>query len=95
MSPVTRTVAASTKAHSRRCASATAASTGRAHRPTVEWSVEGPDRADLDPAGRRRDLLGQGEGLVEVGRFYEVVATERLLGLGEGAVGDAKPPDGS
>src|SRR3954465_11542199 len=43
-----------------------------------------PDRADLEAADlRTRDHRGVGDRLVEVGRFHEIEAAERLLRLGE------------
>ena len=54
-------------------------------------SVEDHDRADLDAAEPGRDLLGDGDRRVEVGGLDEVVAAERLLGLGERPVGDGEP----
>src|SRR6202034_1303786 len=102
MSRATRAVAASTKAHSRRCASATAA-------PTSGSGVSGPssvtqrspcraghvqDSRHLYAADRRRTELGDLEGVIEIAGLDQVVAAERLLGLGERPVGHDVVTDG-
>src|SRR5580692_10826724 len=89
MSRATRAVAASTKAHSRRCASATAALTS--------WSAaSGPspvtqrspcraghvhDRPHLDAAERRRAELCDLEGVIEIAGLDQGVAAEHLAAL--------------
>src|SRR5580704_15206913 len=92
MSRATRAVAASTKAHSRRCASATAALTSRSAAsgpsPVTQRSPcragHVHDRPHLDAAERRRAELGDLEGVIEIAGLDQVVAAERLLGLVNG-----------
>src|SRR5256714_4574128 len=49
---------------------------------------KGHDRTHFDGAeARARDLRGDGDGLVQIGRLDQVVAAQLLLRLGEGAVG--------
>src|SRR2546421_7157109 len=78
-SRVTRTVAASTKAHSRRCASATAAATSAEGGAVVIGSGEDHHGTDLDAAERRGHVLGDRDRLVQVLGLDEVVAAERFL----------------
>src|SRR6266545_628281 len=95
--PATRTVAASTKAHSRRCASARTRLTS-----VTAWRPPrlrlGPrlgrvhHRPDLDPARGRRALLREGDGLVQVGGLDDVEAAQGLLGLHERPIGDDLVP---
>src|ERR1700691_46917 len=102
MSRATRAVAASTKAHSRRCASATAALTsGSAASGPSPVTPLSPcraghvhDRPHLDAAERRRAQLCVLEGVVEIAGLDQVGAAERLLGLGEWPVGRDVVTDG-
>src|SRR6266704_884586 len=93
-SPAMRTVAASTNAHSRRCASArtwlTSVTAWRSPRLLRLCPRLGRvhHRPDLDPAGGSRALLGERDGLVQVGRLDDVEAAQGLLGLHERPVGD-------
>src|SRR5580692_5489398 len=102
MSRATRAVAASTKAHSRRCASATAALTSRSAAsgpsPVTQRSPcragHVHDRPHLDAAERRRAELCDLEGVIEIAGLDQVVAAERLLGLGERRIVKKKVADG-
>src|SRR6266702_4083644 len=93
-SPAMRTVAASTNAHSRRCASArtwlTSVTAWRSPRLLRLCPRLGRvhHRPDLDPAGGSRALLGERDGPVQVGGLDDVEAAQGLLGLHERPVGD-------
>src|SRR3954447_8331055 len=93
MSRVTRTVAARTNPHSRRCASATAVATCAASTQAECLLVEDHDRADLETrAGSdHRNLAGHLDRLVEIRGLDQVVAAQGFLGLDERAVGGGEP----
>src|SRR5438552_7577714 len=98
-----RAAAASTNAHSRRWASATAVATAastaghllpltRPRWTPTSRSARGPYRAHLHATEGRGDLAGDGQGFVEVGGIDDVVAADHLFRFGEGSVGHGDAP---
>ena len=94
-SRATRTVAASTRAHSRRCASAIAASTAAtsvtsSSAPLLPLHEAAVNRPDLDTAavGDHGVEAGNGQGRIEVRRLDHVETGDDLLGIHERAIGD-------
>src|ERR1700722_8640837 len=102
-SRVTRAVAASTNAHSRRCACATAARIAvRSHAADSAGSVMSSqshhvrgvhDRANLNAAEPRRAQFGDFDRVVEIAGLDQVETAECFLGLDERPVGYDVGPD--
>ena len=87
-SPATRTVAASTKAHSRRCASARTVRTSSSGVTPRTGPRTCPARAAPRRRHRRPGTAAPARGVVQVAGLDQVEPAERLLGLHERAVGD-------